>query len=148
MKYSFKPINLKILDEISSWSYGGKMERIYIQPYYDNFNQDTLETRGPGGCFGYGVYEKETLKGLFEYYFYDGVMEIGLALEPKCVGQGLSKTFILEGIDFGIKTYKYELPYVQLHVDLDNESAKYAYLKAGFTEVSIDENEILMKFYL
>ncbi len=148
MKYSFLPINLEMLDVISLWRYKGKMKRIYLQPYYDNYNPLTKETLGPADCFGFGVYDGERLIGLFEYYFFDEVMEIGLAIAPELIGKGKSKTFILEGIAFGIKTYEYQLPFVQLHVDIDNESARIAYQKAGFKEVSKENNEILMKYYL
>lgn len=148
MNYEFHPLNLNMLDIISTWRYVGTMEEIYIKPYYDNYNSLTKKTTGPGGCIGYGVYDKETLVGLFEYYFYDGIMEIGLAIAPNFIGKGLSKIFILAGIAFGKSTYSYDKSYVQLHVDINNIPAKKAYLNAGFVEVSCDNDEILMYYYL
>jgi ribosomal-protein-alanine N-acetyltransferase len=148
MEFNFVPLTIEMVNEISSWRYSGYMKDIYTQPYYDNYDLETQTTKGPGGCHGFGVYDDNRLMGLFEYYFYDGVLELGLALAPDYIGKGYSKAFILAGITFGVKTYEYKLPYVQLHVDIDNESARIAYKKAGFTEVSIDNNEILMKYYL
>lgn len=146
--YEFRPMTLEYAKEIKEWKYDGYMEDIYMDPYFDNYNEVTGEMKGPGNCDGYvAIYEIEVI-GLFEYYFKDEVMEIGLALNPKYVGKGLSKEFIKQGIYFGIVTYSYKKDYIKLSVEPDNTAAYNAYKKYGFYEYNKTDDEIQMRIDL
>ncbi|QVK16766.1 GNAT family N-acetyltransferase [Mycoplasmatota bacterium] len=148
MEYKFEPMRLDYANEIASWRYIGFMKEIFMKPYFDNYNTESKEMKGPGNCDGYAVVDKDNLIGLFEYYFKAGFMEIGLALNPKFVGNGMSKDFILKGIAFGIKQYNYQKEAILLSVDKENKSAYKAYLKVGFVEYNRTEDEIEMKYFL
>ncbi len=148
-KYEFVPMKSQDADEIKEWRYDGYLESILMDPYYKNIHPETGIMRGPNGCDGYAVYSGDELIGLFEYYHKEGgIIEIGLALNPKYVGKGLSKDFILAGINFAIKKYDYRRDFMQLTVDIKNENAYHAYLKAGFKEISRDKEEVFMKYFL
>lgn len=123
------------------------MKKIFVDPYITNFNESKV-LKGPGGCDGFGVFVNDALFGLFEYYWKGSTMEIGLAIHPDYVGQGLSNGFINAGIEFGVFHYRYVKDFVQLSVDIDNIAAYKAYLKNGFVETSRNAKEILMHKYL
>lgn len=144
----FHEITIDHVKEITLWRYTGYMKDIYMKPYFDNYRNQSYPLRGPDDCHGYAVYSGTVLYGIFEYYFRDGIMEIGLALNPDFVGKGNSKQFILRGIDFAIQTYHYRQPYIMLTVEIKNEPAYYAYLKAGFTEITRNEEDIVMHYYI
>jgi len=148
MNYKFVPMNTDYANIIYNWVYSGYMEKIFMQPYFDNFNELTGEMEGPGGCDGYAVLNKDELVGLFEYYFKGEIMEIGLALSPDYVGKGLSKKFIMQGVNFGITNFNYKKDYIKLSVEEDNHAAFKAYLKVGFKENNRSDNEIEMRLYL
>lgn len=148
-KYHYIKMRKAYADIIKEWRYDGYMKEIFMDPYYENVNSKTGIMNGPGKCDGYAVLDSAQIIGLFECYIKEkGIIEIGLALNPEFVGKGLSREFILQGIDFIKKAYDYRKPYIQLTVEINNKSAFYAYLKAGFIEDSRDNDEVLMKYYL
>ena len=148
MKYSYVPMNLEDATKIASWRYQGFMKEIFMDPYFTQYNEITKEMKGPGNCDGYVVYDQDDVIGLFEFYHTDEIIEIGLALHPKYVGKGLSKEFILDGIEFGIKQYQYTKEYIKITVELGNDAAYNAYVKVGFEEIDRSEDEILMRYYI
>jgi len=148
MKYTFKDMRIHYANQIKDWQYEGYLKDIYMNPYFDNYNESTGEMKGPLNCDGFAVFKGVELFGLFEYYHKDGVLEIGLAINPIFVGKGYSKDFILEGIAFGVKEFKYSKNYILLSVEKDNIQAYKAYLKVGFKEYQRDTQEIMMKYDL
>ena len=148
MEYLFVKMNMEYAKTIANWRYKGFMETIYMKPYFDNFNIEAGEMKGPGNCDGYVVLNQNEIIGLYEYYLKGDFIEVGLALNPKFVSRGLSKEFILKGIEFCIKEYNYTNYYIQLLVEIENKSAFYAYLKAGFKEIRREEDEIVMHYLL
>ncbi|AUD62709.1 hypothetical protein BK010_03575 [Tenericutes bacterium MO-XQ] len=146
-QYILKPITIDDVYAIQAWRYTGFMKEIYVEPYITSYNEFGV-LRGPENCDGFGVFVNDSLFGIFEYYWKDSTMEIGLAIHPDFVGKGLSDAFINAGIAFGISHYGYEKGFVQLSVEIDNIAAYKAYLKNGFVEVSRDLKEILMYKYL
>lgn len=145
--YKFKEITLSEVDEMCKWKYDGFMDTLYMQPYYDNY-EEGKPLKGPANCDGFSVYKNGLLFGLFEYYDKGDFVEIGLALNPEYVGKGNSLTFIQSGIDFLIGHYKYVKDFVVLSVEKGNVAAYKAYLKFGFEEVKETEEEITMHYYL
>ena len=148
MKYNFKKMNMEYANEIASWKYRGFMKSIYMDPYFDNYNPETKEMKGPGDCDGFAALVDNEVIGLYEYYIKGDIIEIGLALNPKYVGKGLSKDYILQGIAFMVKEYNYKNSFVQLAVEEDNKEAYHAYLKVGFKEIKKEDEEIIMYYYL
>ena len=146
--YKFKPMTLDFANEIVKWKYTGFMKSIYMKPYFDNYNEDTSEMKGPGNCDGFVAVEGNDIVGLFEYYHHDDCMEIGLALSPDYIGKGLSKNFILDGMMFGVKKFDYKKDFIKLCVELGNVAAYKAYLKVGFVEKDRNSEEIEMIYYL
>ncbi len=86
--------------------------------------------------------------GLFEYYFTDGIMEIGLALNPAVTGKGIGKDFVLAGLKFGLAQFGYSQAYVKLTVNVNNLPAIRVYEKAGFVQVKEDGKDITMHWFL
>ena len=149
MKYTYERINKEHLNEIESWKYpGGFMETIYMAPYHTNFKEKGVYL-GPLDCDGYMVLDNGKPFGFFEYYHKEnGLIEIGLALHPDNVGKGLSKEFILDGIQFGIKEFNYEKDLILITVEMGNDAAFYSYLKTGFVETKRTDEEIFMEYKL
>ena len=131
---------------IAKWKYDGYMKDIYMKPYFDHYNELTGEMKGPLSCDGFAVFQEDDLFGLFEYYLKEDGIEIGLAINPLFIGKGLSKDYILEGIKFAIKKYKYTNEYIYLAVEKENIPAYKSYLKSGFIEYDRDDEEILMRY--
>lgn len=147
MNFIFRPLTIENVYDIMSWKYDGYMKTIFMKPYIEHYNKNGI-IKGPLGCEGYGVFINDTLCGLFEYYWIDDVLEIGLALHPNYVGKGYSNQFINNGINFAIMNFDYHLPYVQLHVEKNNLAAYHAYKKNGFIEIKQTKDEIEMHKYL
>ncbi len=147
MKYTYKKMNMEDAKEIASWRYDGFMKKIFMDPYFAQYNPNSKEMKGPGNCDGFVVYHNDQILGLFEYYNVEDVIEIGLALNSRFIGKGLSKEFILDGIEFGLKKYQYEKAYIKITVEMGNDVAYKAYLSAGFIEVNRNKEEILMRYY-
>lgn len=142
-----KEITLNDVKKMSAWKYDGYLSEIDMSFYFKNLKDHNV-LKGPLMCDGYSVYQDKCLFGLFEFYLKEsGYIEIGLAMNPKFVGQGHSKDFILAGLNFMIKKYGYEKEYVMLSVEKKNKSAYYAYKKMGFKEVGFEHGEELMRYY-
>lgn len=145
--YNFKEITLNEVDEMVKWKYDGFMETLYMKPYYDNYVEGQ-SLKGPANCDGFAVFKNDDFFGLFEYYLKEHFIEIGLAINPAYVGKGLSQQFIKEGIEFLVDKYNYQNDYIVLSVEKDNIAAHKSYLKFGFKEVSSNDEEITMHYYL
>jgi ribosomal-protein-alanine N-acetyltransferase len=139
-------MRLHYASEIANWKYDGFMKGVYMKPYFDNYDDLTGDMRGPLNCDGFAVFRNDELFGLFEYYLKDDGIEIGLAINPKFVGKGLSNEYICEGINFMVREYKYNKDYVFLAVEEGNLSAYHSYLKFGFTKYDQDKEEIKMRY--
>jgi len=148
MNFKFVPINLEYLEEIRNWKYDGFIKNIYLDPYFENYDGNNSELRGPGGCIGFAALNKDKLAGLFEYYFRGEIMEIGLALNPALVGKGFGKEFVEQGIAFGINHFAYQGDYLKLSVNIKNKAARSVYKKAGFKEHNRESDSIEMRKYI
>ncbi len=148
MKFKFVPMNLEYAKEIETWKYNGFVKNIYVKPYFDSIKDKTAKMTGPEGCEGFAVLVNNELAGLFEYYFKDGILEIGLALNPDFVGKGYGKEFTEKGIQFGIDNFAYKGDYIQLNVNIENKAAIRVYQKVGFEEYNKEENSIEMRKYI
>ncbi len=140
-------MSIKYAKILGNWQYDGYVKKIYVDPYLKNNEKETDQMRGPGGCYGFVAIdlEKSQLVGLFEYYFNDDSMEIGLALNPALIGKGLAKNFVLKGVEFGVNYFDYAGDYVKLHVNTNNVPAVKAYRQAGFALASQDGDKLEMR---
>ncbi|WP_161625431.1 GNAT family protein [Haloplasma contractile] len=98
-------MNIKYALEMKEWYYKDYFfkDRLYLDPYIDQYVSSTNTSKGPMMCEGYAVFLRDKLVGLFEYYNPAGIMTIGLALKPSYIGKGLSVKFIQQGIKDGVK---------------------------------------------
>ncbi|MCF8000534.1 MAG: GNAT family N-acetyltransferase [Halanaerobiales bacterium] len=147
MNYKFEPMKIDQARVIDKWKYTGVVKEIYMDPYFDSFENGDIVLKGPGGCEGFAVYYQDEIIGLFEYYTTDNIMEIGLALNPKYVGKGLGLEFLLAGLKFGIENYNYNKEFIKLNVDKDNTPAVKLYKKAGFEIYNENNDSYDMKVY-
>ncbi|MTI65635.1 MAG: GNAT family N-acetyltransferase [Firmicutes bacterium] len=147
MNYNFVSMNIEYAKKIKKWRYNGFVKSIYIKPYFENYKENK-KLKGPSNCEGYVVLSDDEIIGLFEYYFTDDILEIGLALNPKLVGKGLGKEFVDEGIKFGIKEFSYKGEYIKLTVNSKNKPAIRVYKNIGFIKYSKNEDEIEMRKYI
>ena len=145
MKFDFVPMTLDYANQIKTWQYDGYIKNIYVEPYFNSFKETTGKMKGPGGCEGFAVLNQNRLVGLFEYYFKDEIMEIGLALKPELAGKGLGEDFVKQGIDYGINKFKYKRKYIKLSVNIQNKPAVRVYEKVGFKEYKRKIDEIEMR---
>ncbi len=147
MKFDFVHMDMNYLNQIKNWKYSGFVKNIYVEPYFNSHDPKTGMMKGPGGCEGFAVLNQNKLVGMFEYYFYHNIMEIGLALSPELVGKGLGKDFVEQGINFGKNKFNYNQSYIRLTVNKHNKPAKIVYKKAGFVEYNREKNDIEMRMY-
>lgn len=133
LNLKFVPIDAGSASEISKWKYDGFLKEIGMEAYFENLEKTGI-MKGPAGCDGYAAVDEDgRLIGLFEYYFVEnGIMEIGLALNPEMVGKGFGVEFVRLGIEFGISRYDYKGGYVRLGVNAENVPAVKVYEKYGF----------------
>ncbi len=144
MEYKFNPISIDDVFIIENWRYDGYMKSIFMKPYHDNLASLGV-LKGPDLCDGFSVYVEKDLFGLFEYYHRDDFIEIGLAINPKYIKKGYSKSFIEAGISFAKKNYNYQKDYIYLTVEKENIAAYNAYKNADFVIVHEDALEIVMR---
>lgn len=142
--YKFFPISIEDVSKIENWKYQGYIKDIYMEPYHKNLKLYN-KLKGPDLCDGFSVYLKNELFGLFEYYHRNDYIEIGLAINPKYVGKGYSKTFIEAGILFLKNHFHYKHDYVYLTVEKENYQAYHAYLKSGFQVIDDKKEEVMMR---
>ena len=148
MKFKFVPMNLEYANQIKTWKYSGVVKNIYVEPYFNNFDDTTGKTKGPESCEGFAVLNQGKLVGLFEYYFKEEFIEIGLALSPDVVGRGHGKEFVKQGIKFGINKYDYKEEYIKLNVGIKNKPAIRVYKKVGFKKYKKEADSIEMRKYI
>ncbi|MTI48665.1 GNAT family N-acetyltransferase [Sporosalibacterium faouarense] len=144
MKFEFVPMTLEYAKAIKTWKYEGYVKDIFTDPYFESYTE-TGVVKGPAGCDAFAVLSDNNLAGLFEYYHNDGIIEIGLALNPKFTDKGLGKEFVEQGINFGIQEFDYQGEYIELNVNVNNKPAIRVYEKAGFVKHSQEEDMIGMR---
>ncbi|MCA1055820.1 GNAT family N-acetyltransferase [Rossellomorea aquimaris] len=147
MKFTFRPLNQETLKEIDSWNYGGFVEEVLMNPYFDSFSK-TGKFIGPGGCDGFAAAVDHETVGLFEFNQHGSTLEIGLALRPDLIGKGLGVEYVQQGIAFGVQHYHEKISKITLSVDAHNKAALRVYEKTGFRKVDEQENDIDMELIL
>lgn len=146
--YIFKEITYSDVLIMDSWKYNGFEKSLYMDSYHDSYKNEESPLKGPQGSTGFSVYNNENiLFGLFEYYFEEDGVYIGLAMNPDFVGRGLSKGFILEGIDFARNRYNLKGK-IKLAVHRLNIQGIKAYEKVGFKFVKKEGDELLYTYEL
>ena len=48
-------MTLNYINKIKNWQYDGFVKNIYVKPYFNNFDEETCEIKGPEGCEGFAV---------------------------------------------------------------------------------------------
>ena len=147
MRFEFVLMNFDYANQIKNWQYNGVVESISVDAYFNSY-QTTGKMTGPAGCIGFAVFEQSKLAGLFEYYFENEVMSIGLALAPELVGKGYGTDFVKQGVEFGLNHFKYNGEYIKLTVNVQNKPAIRIYEKIGFKEYNRKDKEIEMRLNL
>lgn len=141
--YRFEQINYANVLEMESWKYTGFEEVIYMDRYHESRDRGDNPLKGPRGCFGFAVFNKNNkLFGLMEYYFEKDGVFLGLAINPLYTGKGLSTQFIKEGIYFFNFHFK-DIQKVKIEVHRKNVVAIKAYEKCGFIFKQRDQDILL-----
>lgn len=141
--YRFEAITYAEVLEMEAWKYEGFEKAIYMDRYHESRERGDDPIKGPRGCIGYSVYNSENrLFGLFEYYFEDDGVYLGLAINPLFLGRGLSTQFIFDGISFFQANYT-TTKEIKIEVHRRNIQAIKAYEKCGF-RLSSRDGEILL----
>lgn len=134
MEFNFVKMNKVFAEEIAyKWKYDGKYS------FYDMIDdkEDLKEFLDPnkwGNTYAV-LNNKDELIAFYSYYFKEGIMWIGFGLKPKLTGKGLGEKFVQKGIDYGIKTYKYDKDHIMLAVAQFNKRAIKLYQKLGFQTI-------------
>lgn len=142
--YNFEQIKYCDVLIMEKWRYSGFEKCLYMDSYHESYTKGENPIIGPGGCKGYSVFiDGNTLFGIFEFYFEEDGVYIGLAINPLYVGRGYSKDFILAGLEFGRKNF--DIDEFKLAVHRKNIQAIKAYDKTGFTLFKRDGDELYYK---
>ncbi len=143
LTYRFEPINYSEVLQMEEWRYSGFEEAIYMDRYHESRDRGENPIKGPRGCFGFAVYNKENvLFGLMEYYFEEDGIYLGLAINPLFIGKGFSTKFIHDALYFFKKNFKNESK-VKIEVHRKNTAAIKSYEKCGF-KFSKRDGDILL----
>ncbi len=134
MYFNFTKMNKEYAEEIAyNWKYRAKYS------FYDmtEDKEDLEEFLNPDKWEDtYAVLnDNDDLVGFYSYYFKDEIIWLGFGLKPELTGKGLGEKFVQKGIDYGIKTYKYDKDYIMLAVAEFNKRAINLYKKLGFNTV-------------
>jgi len=141
--YRFERINYANVLEIESWRYSGFETALYMDRYHESKDRGDNPLKGPRGCFGFVAYNRDSeLFGLMEYYFEDDGIFLGLGINPKFIGRGLAKEYILDGIEFFKQHFKRK-DKLKIEVHRKNIAAIKAYEKCGF-KFSKRDGDILL----
>ncbi|MBK9177858.1 MAG: GNAT family N-acetyltransferase [Flavobacteriales bacterium] len=131
---SFEPMNLDHLRVMDEWKYNAYFPDFDLSAYHASHEKGLTPLPGPAGCEGFAVKDGEALIGLFEYYRdVDGQPEIGMALNPRFIYQGLGKQVMRAGIDFLLHQRDYRERFIYLTVAIKNVPAVRFYQKFGFS---------------
>lgn len=146
MSYIFVPMNIDCLEIMEKWKFNPFFPKLDMSAYRKSYEVGNRILSGPSGCEGFAVMDKERLIGLFEYYpDIDGKPEIGLALSPDLIYQGLGKKVMDAGIIHLLMYNQYDESYIYLTVSAENIPGIKFYMKYGFSkykEVRNGEDEI------
>ena len=140
--YTFKQITYYDVLEIERWRYNGFEKYLILTSYHDSYNRGENPLVGPEGAKGYAVFNKDKkLFGLMEFYFKDDGVHLGLAINPEFIGRGLSKFFIIRGIEFLQEELKFDGT-IRLEVHRKNIQAIRSYESVGFKFKRRNEDEL------
>ncbi len=148
MVFEFTQMTLEYASQIKSWGYEDFIKEVCMDSYFDSYCESLGNMIGPGGAEDYAALSNGELVGMFEFTLDDDAMEISLAIAPNLVGKGYGRSFVEQGIAFGVKHYKYKKSFVKLSVGIDNKAAIRVYETIGFVEVARDATDIEMRLYL
>lgn len=101
------------------------------------------------GYFCYGISAQVPAGNDFQVYEQKDLMDIGLGMKPELCGRGNGAAFVLEGIEFGKKTFG--VSGFRLTVAAVNARAVAAYGKAGFIKAAFffrKSSQPEMKFWV
>lgn len=134
MKYNFVSMNEKYANEIAyRWKYEG------VYTFYDmTADKEDLEEFLDSSQWKYKfavLNEFKELIGSYSYYFENDIMWIGFGLKPELTGKGYGFDFVMSGISFGVKHFKYNKDYLILAVAKFNERAIRVYQRLGFEKI-------------
>ncbi|MBI2279284.1 MAG: GNAT family N-acetyltransferase [Bacteroidetes bacterium] len=139
-------MNIDCLEIMEKWKFNQYFPKLDMSAYRKSYEDGNRILSGPSGCEGFAVMDRESLIGLFEYYpDIDGKPEIGLALSPDLIYQGLGKKVMDAGIIHLLKYNQYDESYIYLTVSAENIPGIKFYMKYGFSkykEVKNGEEEI------
>lgn len=135
MSYTIIPMNIDCLEIMEKWKFNHYFPELDISAYRRSYEEGNRILSGPSGSEGFAVMDGERLIGLFEYYpDIDGKPEIGLALSPDLIYQGLGKKVLDEGIKHLLEHNQYNESYIYLTVSAENIPGIKFYKKYGFSK--------------
>lgn len=141
MSYNFIPMKIDSLEIMEKWKFNQYFSKFDMSAYRKSYEDGNGILSGPSGCEGFAVMERENLIGLFEYYpDIDRNPEIGLALNPDLIYQGLGKKVMDAVIIHLLNYHQYDESYIYLTVSAENIPGIKFYMKYGFSKYKDIEN--------
>lgn len=135
-------MNISFLQEMEKWKYNQYFPEFDMSAYRQSFDQGDEILHGPANCEGYAITLKNEIIGLFEFYpQMKNKPEIGLALHPKFIYQGLGSKIMDNGIRFILENKNYKEEAIYLTVSSENIPALKFYTKFGFKIYEDVKNE-------
>lgn len=141
-KGHFHSLSIHDVYEIASWKYTGYLKEITMTPYLEN-HQLGKSLRGFDDSIGYQFSWNQILFGLLELYQKEDGIEIGIAINPRYIGLGLSIPFLKQICVFINSIKKDTDHFIYIQADIEHHLANHIYPKAGFKEFMRDENSVL-----
>ncbi|MEW9094626.1 MAG: GNAT family protein [Clostridiaceae bacterium] len=132
MNYVFLPMNKEYANEIAyNWRYNGIYSFYDMTADEEDLKEFLNEDNWTGHYFAV-LNDKSELVAFYSYIFEYGVMWIGFGIKPELTGRGIGTEFVVAGINFGVKKFKYKQNCVMLAVASFNKRAIKVYEKIGF----------------
>lgn len=128
------------------WKYRGKYS-FYNMMQAEQELEEFLNKDLHKSTFYAVIGEKDELIGFYSYAFENDIMWIGLGLKPKLTGKGYGKSFMKQGLDFGINKFNYSESKILLTVAEFNKRAIHLYESFNFQFIEKKDFCVKNKIY-
>ena len=90
----------------------------------------------------------QEISGYIECYFEDEILEVGLALLPGYVNEGLGTDFVSQAIEYLIDYYDYVGEVIRSYINVDDIRAIDVLERVGFNKVDTTKKWVELEIYI
>jgi|LGOV01.1.fsa_nt_gb RimJ/RimL family protein N-acetyltransferase len=144
MLFNFERMNEKYANIIVSKDTNGNYDCYNINHEPEDID-DLLDKEGYE--FFVSLINQE-ISGYIECYFEDEILEVGLALLPGYVNEGLGTDFVSQAIEYLIDYYDYVGEVIRSYINVDDIRAIDVLERVGFNKVDTTKKWVELEIYI